>query len=145
MSRATREQVYAALFALLGTLPGMMVVSRRLQNAQDMQPESFPAGFQLQGEQITKFSGNTPAIYTWKADWLLYTHNSSQTISPTTQLNALIDAATALLNPSPAGNRQTLGGLVEYCAIDGNIQVFEGILGDRSIAILPISILLPGF
>lgn len=145
MSRATREQVYAALFNLLGTLPGLKTVSRRLQNAQDMQPEGFPAAFQLQGKQAAKYSGNTPSIYTWRADWLLYAHNSDQTVSPTTQLNALIDAATALLVPAPSTNRQTLGGLVEYCAIDGDIEVFEGILGDRSIAILPISILLPGF
>jgi len=145
VSRATREAVYAALFAQLATLPSIVTVSRRLQNAQDMQPEGFPAAFQLQGEQAVKYAGNTPSIYTFKADWLLYTHNSDPTVTPTTQLNALIDAATALLTPSPAAPRQTLGGLVEYCAIDGNIQVFEGILGDRSIAILPISILLPGF
>lgn len=144
MSRATREQVYAALFAQLATLPGLKTVSRRIRNAQDMQPEEMPAAFQLQGEQIVKYQGNTPAIYTWKADWLLYTNNSDPTISPTTQLNALIDAATAAI--APAFGKQTLGGLVEYCAIDGNIQVFEGIaLGNTAIAIVPVSILLPGF
>lgn len=144
MSRATREQVYAALFAQLSTLPGLKTVSRRIRNAQDMQPEEMPAAFQLQGEQVVKYQGNTPSIYTWKADWLLYAFNSDPTVSPTTQLNALIDAATALIAP-PFG-KQTLGGLVEYCAIDGNIQVFEGVaLGNTAIAILPISILLPGF
>lgn len=144
MSRATREAVYSALFAQLATLPGLKTVSRRLQNAQDMQPEQMPAAFQLQGQQIVRYQGNTPAVYTWKADWLLYTNNSDITVSPTTQLNALVDAATALL--APAFGKQTLGGLVEYCAIDGNIEVFEGsALGNTAIAILPISILLPGF
>lgn len=145
MTRATREAVYAALFAKLQGLPGLVTVSRRLQNVQDVQPESFPAAFQLQGEQQSKFSGNTPAIFTWRADWLLYVHNDDQSSAPSTQLNTLIDAACALLNPSPALNRQTLGGLVEYCAIDGNIQVFEGVLGNRAVAVLPITIVLPGF
>jgi hypothetical protein len=145
MSRATRETVYAALFAKLQTLPGLVTVSRRLQNVQDVQPEQFPAAFQLQGSQEAKFSGNTPSTYTWKADWLLYVHDDDPTSAPSIQLNTLIDAACALLDPSPATNRQTLGGLVEYCAIDGNIQVFEGVLGNRAVAVLPITIVLPGF
>lgn len=145
MSRPTREAVYAALFAKLQTLPGLVTVSRRLQNVQDVQPESFPAAFQLQGEQQSKFSGNTPTVFTWKADWLLYVHDDDPDSAPSIQLNQLIEAASALLNPSPATNRQTLGGLVEYCAIDGNIQVFEGVLGNRAVAVLPITIVLPGF
>jgi hypothetical protein len=145
MSRASRESVYAALFAKLQSLPGLVTVSRRLQNVQDVAPESFPAAFQLQGEQSAKFSGNTPAVFTWKADWLLYVHNDDPTSAPSTSLNTLIDAASALLNPPPGQNKQTLGGLVEYCAIDGPVQVFEGVLGDRAVAILPISIVLAGF
>lgn len=145
MSRATREAVYAALFAKLQTLPGIVTVSRRLQNVQDVQPESFPAAFQLQGEQQSRYSGNTPSVFTWKADWLLYAHSDDPTVPPSTQLNTLIDAACALLDPPPGQNKQSLGGLVEYCAIDGSIQVFEGVLSDRAVAILPISIVLPGF
>jgi hypothetical protein len=60
-------------------------------------------------------------------------------------LNGMIEAATAALAPSPAITRQTLGGLVEFCAIDGSIQIFDGVLGDRAIAIVPISIVLGGF
>jgi hypothetical protein len=145
MSRPTREAVYAALFAKLQSLPGLVTVSRRLQNVQDVQPESFPAAFQIQGEQQSRYSGNTPAVFTWKADWLLYVHDSDPTTAPSTQLNNLIDAATALLTPGPGQPRQSLGGLVEYCAIDGSVQVFEGVLGDRAVAVLPITIVLPGF
>lgn len=145
MSRATREAVYAALFAKLQSLPGLVTASRRLRNVQDVQPEEFPAAFQLQGPQDAKYSGNTPAIFTWKADWLLYVHNDDPASAPSTSLNTLIDAACALLNPPPGSNKQTLGGMVEYCAIDGAIQVFEGVLGDRAVAVLPITLVLPGF
>lgn len=145
MSRATREAVYAALFAKLQTLPGVVTVSRRLQNVQDIQPEAFPAAFQLQGEQQAKFSGAMPATNTWRADWLLYAHDDDPSSAPSIQLNNLIDAAVALLAPPPYADKQTLGGLVEYCAIDGSIQVFEGVLGNRAVAVLPITIVLPSF
>lgn len=145
MTRATREAVYAALFAKLQSLPGVVTVSRRLRNVQDVQPEEFPAAFQLQGQQDASYQGNTPAKFMWRADWLLYVHVEDPASAPSTQLNTLIDAASALLNPPPGSNKQTLGGLVEYCAIDGAIQVFEGVLGDRAVAVLPITIVLPGF
>ena len=143
MTRATREIVYSALFAKLQSVPGLVTVSRRLKNVQDVQPEEFPAAYQLQGEQLNKYTGTTPAVYTWKCDWLLYAYSADPTIAPSTALNNLIDAAVAVLAP-PFG-KQTLGGLVEYCAIDGNIHVFEGVLGDRAVAVLPIVIVLPGF
>ena len=144
MNNASREAVYSALFAKLQAVPNLKTVSRRLQNVQDVQPENFPCAFQMQGEQANKYSGTgVPTVYTWKCDWLLYSYSDDPTIAPSTALNALIDAAVAILAP-PFG-KQTLGGLVEYCAIDGNIQVFEGVLGDRAVAVLPITILLPGF
>jgi hypothetical protein len=145
MSRATREAVYAALFAKLQTLPGIVTVSRRLQNVQDVQPESFPAAFQLQGKQQAKFSGAMPTTNTWRADWLLYAYNDDPASAPSIQLNSMVDAAVALLTPAPAFDKQSLGGLVEYCAIDGDIEVFEGVLGNRAVAVIPITIVLPGF
>ena len=143
MIRPSRETVYAALFAKLQSVAGLTTVSRRLQNVQDVQPENFPAAFQLQGEQQNKYTGNTPTIYTWKCDWLLYAYSADPTVAPSTALNVLIDAAVAVL--APVFGKQTLGGLVEYCAIDGSIQVFEGVLDNRAVAVIPIAILLPGF
>lgn len=145
MSRATREAVYAALFAKLQALPGVVTASRRLRNVQDVQPECFPAAFQLQGNQDARFSGANPTTNTWRADWLLYAYDDDPTAAPSTKLNAMIDDAVALLAPPPGFDKQTLGGLVEYAAIDGSIQVFEGVLGDRAVAVLPITLVLPGF
>jgi hypothetical protein len=145
MSRPTREQVFAALFAKLKTVPGVVTCSRRLQNAQDMQPEQMPAAFQLQGEQNLVFKGSTPPVNTWDATWFLYSYDSDPTTTPTTQLNAMVEAALASLAPLGAFDKQSLGGLVEFAAVTGKIQVFEGVLGNIAIAILPITIVLPGF
>lgn len=145
MSRPTREAVYSALFAKLQTVAGLTTISRRVKNVQDVQPEDFPAAYQLQGVQAIKFSGANPASNVWHASWLLYAHDPDPASAPSTQLNNLIDAAVAVLAPSPGFDKQSLGGLVEYCAIDGTIDVFEGVLGDRAVAVLPIVIVLPGF
>lgn len=145
MSRATREAVFAALFAELKTLPGLMTVSRRLVSIDDVPDENFPAAYQMQGNQKLEFQGATPTLNAWSASWLLYVRQPDQTEPPSALLNPLIDAACALLAPAAAFSKNTLGGLVEYVAIDGDIEVFEGVLGDRALAILPLKIVLGGF
>lgn len=145
MSRATREQVYAALFAKLQAVPGLVTVSRRLKNVQDVQPEEFPAAFQLQERQSLKYQGSVPTRATLRASWLFYAYSSDPSVAPSTALNNLVDAACSILEPGSTQQPNTLGGLVEYTAIAGDIEVFEGVLGDRAIAIVPVEIILAGF
>lgn len=145
MSRATREQIYSALFAVLAGLPGVTTSSRRLKNIQDLPPEAFPAVYQLQDKQSPKYQGSVPTRTVLRASWLLYANSSDMTVAPSTALNNLVDAACAALAPTPIQQKNTLGGLVEYAAISGDIEIFEGVLGDRAIAIVPIEIILPGF
>jgi len=145
MSRATREQVFAALFDVLKTLPGITTVSRRLKNVEDVQPEQFPAAFQMQDEQQATYKGTTPTIFVWKATWLLYAYESDDDTPLSPALNALVDAATAVLAPAPGFDANTLSGLVTHAGIEGTIRIFEGVLGDRAVAVIPISIQLPGF
>jgi hypothetical protein len=145
MSRATREQVFSALFAQLQTVPGLVTCSRRLQNAQDMNKEDMPAAFQLQGKQTIAYKGSVPAANDMTATWALYGISDDPDVAPSTVLNNLVDAACAAIAPPPYTDKQTLGGLVEYAAIDGDIEIFEGLLGDRSIALIPIRIILAGF
>lgn len=145
MSRASRESIYAALFALLQQVPDVTTYSRRLVNAQDVAPESFPAAYQVQEKQTARYQGVMATKTTLRCSWLFYVYNSdpAQALSP--QLNAMVDAACGLLAPSNPMTPNTLGGLVEYAAISGDIEIFEGVLGDRAIAIVPIEIVLAGF
>lgn len=143
MSRATREQVFSALFAQLQSLQGLVTCSRILQNVQDMQPETLPAAFQLQGKQTTVYRGDVPTRTELSATWAIYA-GTVDGVPPTTPLNALVDAACAAIAPTGA-LKQQLGGIVEYAAIDGDIQIFEGILGNRAVALVPIKLILAGF
>lgn len=143
--KATREQVFGALFDVLKTVPGLVTASRRLKNVQDMQPEELPAAFQLQGKQELVYKGSVPTVADMTATWALYGYSSDPDVAPSTVLNNLIDAACAALAPPAYTDKQTLGGLVEYAAIDGDIEIYEGILADKAVALLPIRLLLAGF
>jgi hypothetical protein len=145
MSRTTREQVYAALYAKLQGISGLTTVGRKLKNIQDIASESLPAAFQVQEKQSAKYQGSVPTRAVLRASWLFYNYDADDAVAPSTGLNNLVDAAcAALAAPSPM-QKNTLGGLVEYVAIDGDIEIFEGVLGDRAIAIVPIEMILPGF
>jgi hypothetical protein len=62
---------------------------------------------------------------------------------PAMLLNPLLDALEAALSPSPATGIQNLGlpAMVQHAYIAGKIETDEGVLGDQSIAIVPVQIL----
>lgn len=146
MSHASRESIHAALFAALQSVPGLITVSRTLENVQDMAAEMLPAAFQLQGKQVVTYRGSVPAIVEMQATWIFYAYSPDPNIPSSGALNNLIDAACAAIAPPAAANASnTLGGLVQYVGIAGDIEVFEGVLGSKAVAILPLRMLFPGF
>ena len=144
MSKPTREAVFAALFAKLAGITALKTSSRTLKSIQDMNLEELPAAFQTQGKQVLLFKGSTPTLNDWTASWIFYA-SSNDAVCASTVLNDLVDAACSILSPPTGNNRQTLGGIVEYATIVGDIEIFEGLLGDKAIAIIPIKIVLGGF
>ena len=58
-------------------------------------------------------------------------------------VNQLLDELDEVLRP-PVGPsfKQTLGGLVEHCWIEGEIHTDEGWLGLQSIAVVPVRMLV---
>ncbi len=57
-------------------------------------------------------------------------------------LNQLLDAIEAALEPPP-GEKQTLGGLVEHCWIEGEADIDPGFFTRQGFCILPVNILFP--
>lgn len=144
-ARASREAVFAALFAKLQTVPNLKTVSRTMRQINEMRPDEFDAAFQVQGPQKAIFRGNLPTRTVMRATWALYTFIQDPTVNPSTPLNNLVDACAAALAPTPGQDKNTLGGLVESAAIDGEIEIYEGLLGAQAVALIPIEIVLPGF
>ena len=138
-----REKIYSALFKLLKNIQIINTFDRILLHWDDVSPSMQPALFLTQTNQVAQQVTGFPTKYVLGAKVYLYTHRDTNGIIPTAQLNDILDAMDEALRPVPSPtNKQTLGGLVEHCWIDGAIETDEGTLGLQVVAIVPISILV---
>ena len=136
----SRETIYSALFALVCTAADFRTTGRRAQIMTQMQQSSLPALFQQQVSEETQQVNGIPAKYILRVDIIIYAVNTDPSQPSTPALNALVDAIEATLAPTPATGRQTLGGLVSHCFINGKTDIFEGDTGNRVAAIVPLEI-----
>jgi hypothetical protein len=135
----SRETIYAALFALASDAAGFATASRRTRLINEVQSSQLPALYMQQLGETVATQRFAPSKYTLRVDLALYAQNPDPAQSAAPILNGLIDAVEAALAPLP-GQPQTLGGLVSDCVIAGEITLFDGALGNRSGAIIPIEI-----
>lgn len=155
MSYTTREQAMTALYNLLlplsqGGNPSFKTISRRLQHWTQVDAGQQPALFLYEKPETHK--RQTPAALAMRmleADIFIYINVGldANTI-PVTILNPLLD----LIDPNSGGvlkpddrvqNRQTLGGVVYDCWIEGQLIKVPGDMDGQGIAVIPVKILLP--
>ena len=138
-----RESVYQALFTLIQSSASFVTASRRLQLWTDVPAIQQPAIFIAQKDEERMAVTNQPFILRLNADIYIYTNSGGQSgVNPSTQMNNILDAVDVALLQSGGHENQTLGGIVSYCRISGKTQTDEGVLGDQSVAIIPIEILV---
>ena len=141
-----REQIYAALFTTLQSALGskFATISRRWRMPEQVSPESRPALFQVQtGERAKTNANGEPIIWIAAVDLVIYTQGSGdeQTI-PSQELNTLLDAVEAALAPPANGDgKQTLGGFVSHCRLQGSARITENVNGSAAMAVVPVEIL----
>ncbi len=146
MTTATREQVANALFNLLQTSATYYTTSRRFIPWDDITSVQKPALFQIEHEEEhVRGKQLIPAIRTLNLDvYLFISTGLDPNTTPITTLNDLIDAidpvSGGVLSPYPASSRQTLGGLVTDCYIEGKITKVPGDLDGLGVAIIPIKV-----
>ncbi|NHR05729.1 hypothetical protein HA052_11010 [Chromobacterium haemolyticum] len=139
-----REHIYAALFERLKAIPGLRTTSRRLKQWGDVDSSQQPALFLAQGRETATPGDPARGVPT---KWLLHPEvylyvRTTGNQAPGTVMNPLLDAIEAVTKPdNPMQRVQTLGGLVERCWIEGDIETDEGTLGDQAVAIVPFRIL----
>lgn len=149
-----REAIMGALSALLATarfdqpingLGSWASMSRRVRLWNDVAPADQPALFLGEhGENIAYSLDAFPGKTTLNVDCLIYTcagRDPGQT--PAKALNLAIEALIGALAPDPKVGRQTLGGLVQYCRVEGRIVKDPGDLDGQGFALVPIKILIP--
>lgn len=135
-----RETIYAALFAKVSAAANFTTISRRLQHWADVSSSLQPALFQAQVDETAQTIPGLNTVFVLRVDLYLYANTQGDTtLSPSTILNPLIDSVLAALAPDKITNKQTLGGLVEYCVPDGKLATDEGVLGDQGVCIIPIT------
>lgn len=121
------------------------IVSRRVKLWSDVAAADQPALFIAEhGETIAYASENTPGKTILNVDLLLYVAGAKDPESiPARDLNVALDALFSALAPDPASGRQTLGGLVYRCRIEGRIVKDPGDLDGQGLALVPVRILAP--
>ncbi len=132
----SREPIYAALFALVSAAAPFVTASRRVRLLNEVQPSQLPALFMQQMGENALANRFAPGKYTLRVDLALYAQSTDANASAAPQLNALVDAVEAAITAQP----QTLGGLASHCSVAGDIVYFEGTLGTRAGAIVPVEI-----
>lgn len=140
-----REAIYSALFAKVQSIQGLVTISRKLAHWSDVPPSQQPALFCVQGNQ-SAIPGDParglPTKWTLSVDVYVYARTDGGQV-PGTVMNPILDAIETALKPdNPMTRTQTLGGLVEHCWIEGDVQTDEGALGDQAVSIVPVRILV---
>lgn len=146
ISLASRETAYAKLFALFvglqaAGLPIFKTTTRRLKHWADVTGNDQPALFlEHSGETYQPVRGQPPRIVLESNLWI-YVRTDGDPTGPI--LNPLLDAIDKAMQPSNDGDHAlTLDGVVHHCWIEGQVQIFEGDLGNEAVAIVPVKMLV---
>ena len=142
------EDIYQALFDLTASLAwapsgALAFRARRVKTFEDLPAQ--PALCQAETDETVSQTTGLIAVTTLGASWLIY-HQAGRDDDavPASTTNAILDAVKALfVDPTDPEQRQTLGGLVHKCWIEGRIQKFQGDLDGQSLIVVPLKILIP--
>lgn len=154
---ADYEPVYEALAAVMATVrwgpPGdpeknsFLLTSRRVKLFSDVDKSLQPACYQAEHDEDQVPNTSTPGKVTLSASWIIYFPSSDLVPGATTQNRILAGVRRALrvapTDPGYSDRRNTLGGLVYYCRIEGKIFKDPGDIDDQGMLIIPIKMLVP--
>ncbi|WP_395664566.1 hypothetical protein [Methylocella sp.] len=148
MSEAVREAAIGALQgALAGALPWKLGPARRLKLWSDVPAAMRPACFIFEGGQETvSWSESAAPRRTMEVRIFVYLNAKDPAAVGAALLNEAMDALEAALKPRGADlalGRNTLGGLVHSCRIDGKTLKDPGDLDGDALLIAPVSVILP--
>jgi len=135
-----RETVYAALWARLAAVPGIVTASRRLRHVADVAPLEQPALFMAQGPQRAEYATGATTLWFLRGDIYLYAVAQDDG-APGPVINPLMDAVLAVFAPDNLMvNACTLGGVVRYAKIAGEIETDEGTMGAQALVRIPFEL-----
>lgn len=137
------EPIYAALFAKVSGIAGVKTRSRKLKHWADVPAKQQPALYMSQSGETPEQVRGLRAKWRLKAELYLYVNpGEGRDVIPSQVMNPMLaDIRAALAPDNVVANVCTLGGLVSHCWISGEVEVYDGVLGDQAVALIPIEIL----
>lgn len=149
---STREQIYQALFQLVSSATfvtpnsgptSFKVAQRRYKKPDSVLKTDMPALFQVQRTEKlhgVKIDHGLPIKRNLFVELHILVHSTSSEF-PSSVMNPILDAVDNALAP-PQGQKQTLGGLVEWVYVDSAaIRHYEHTNGNQMVSVVPINIL----
>lgn len=148
-----REAIYAALFAKVWAAyqwKNDKNTARRLKLWNEVAPQMRPALFQFEGGNETyTYTQNPNPFRVLEASLFIYTACKDPAIIGSDLLMPPLDAVEGALLPTvidsmgAGGARQTLGGLVHNCRIEGTVFKDPGDLDGDGMVRIPLKIIIP--
>lgn len=148
-----REATWAALFAYFKTnLTGFVTIGRKHVKPPELAIDAQPAFFLVQMRErrggMKRGLPNPLTLYGFiilyvAAPALMEVPGQEEQLAATT-LNGFFKQIDDLMKPdNPGTGKFTIGGLVEECSIEGEVDQDPGIFGSQAAAILPVRIVVP--
>lgn len=151
-----REAIFAALFALTSgvtwtvgsTSRGFKTRTRRIALFSDVPSTQQPWLGQAEHDEVTGQQSNLPYKWILQASWIIYQDTGKDPKAiPAQENNRILGALQAALAPRPADpgfpKRNTLGGLVHHCYVDGTVFKDPGDIDNQGMMVIPIKMLVP--
>jgi hypothetical protein len=111
----------------------------------DLQPAAYQAEYKTLWQPAKTPSSPTVGLPTRRivaTTWIIYFRaDFGQVGARITQ--QILDAVYPVLEPDSQNNVLTLGGLCEWCRIEGTISVDPGDLDDQGQILIPLSLMVP--
>lgn len=142
---ASRNQILDKVLAFFQGVAPIKIASRKLRMWTNVDESELPALFMLKtGEDVQQVEGMPPMI-TFDIELFIYTWANPQVEDPppSAVMQDVLDAVYKALAPPPIVGRQTLGGLVSHCWVEGKTIEVPGDLEGKGVAIVPLRILIP--
>lgn len=153
----SRETIWAALAAKLGelvvTLPGppttsqpLMTFSRKWRHYKDVTEKEMPAMFQVQLRETEEVIIGRLTKLSMIGELMIYASTvptdttSGQDWAASMVYNPIVDVVQNMLVPEN-DTPQTLGRVVERCAINGEITYHDPVQDTVAIVLIPIEII----
>jgi len=143
----SREAAFSALFAAVSAAYPWGLASRRMKLWSEVPSALRPAFFQLEsGPETYQWTSPATPRRTLEAKLFLYFDARDPQTPGASAINAALDAIDAALAPSApdfASGRQTLGGAVHDCKINGVPVRDTGDLDGDGLAVVSVRLIAP--